>query len=527
MSEAIKKDPKDNKSSKEWAAHIEKAPSQIREDEPTVARTIGMIGMLFLVMGGLGRFGKWVNLFGLGSRLNPITMTVMIILGVIGLLTHAAFEKDLQIRRIYWGKGLALIGLGALCALIRLFTGEEAWFAVGYLMMFGGLFFLLAVLRHETDQLITDLTLQLMLYAGGAMASVAILFGNNFNGPFLIPYGIVLSILGLMFLVSYVRFQGVDSPKGVLISKGIGFLACVALAVGVLRSVGPPLIYALGWQGTQPDFYFIPNGLTYILIGSLYLMIFLFQNSDKPLVVLTRRELSSFFFSPIIYIVLAGVVIMGWFSYIQFAGSFFGEVATVEPIVRRMFWALIFVLMVTFMVPALTMRLLSEEKRTGTLEVLMTAPVKESSVVLSKFFAAFVLFLVMWTPLILYLIAFRMIGGQPFEYQVLFCFLIALIVTGAHFIGMGVFFSSLTGNQIASAVMTFTGMLALFAFYFLQGVVERESLWLPILRHMDYVSLWQRSFQGTFLPSQLLFHLSMTIIWLFATIKIMESRRWN
>src|SRR5438874_12989983 len=95
-----------------------------------------------------------------------------------------------------------------------------------------------------------------------------------------------------------------------------------------------------------------------------------------------------------------------------------------EPIVQYFILDWPPVICVIFIVPVLTMRLLSEEKRTGTLEVLLTAPVNESTVVLSKFLACLILYLVLWAPWGLFLVALRIIGGQPFDYQALMSFFI-------------------------------------------------------------------------------------------------------
>ena len=79
-----------------------------------------------------------------------------------------------------------------------------------------------------------------------------------------------------------------------------------------------------------------------------------------------------------------------------------------------------------FFVPALTMRLLSEEKRSGTLEVLMTAPVNEISVVLGKFFAAWIFYMLLWLPVWLFLISLRYFGGEEFDYRPVLSFTVAM-----------------------------------------------------------------------------------------------------
>jgi ABC-type transport system involved in multi-copper enzyme maturation permease subunit len=182
---------------------------------------------------------------------------------------------------------------------------------------------------------------------------------------------------------------------------------------------------------------------------------------------------------------------------------------------------------VIFVVPVLTMRLLSEERRTGTLEVLLTAPLDETTVVLSKFFAALIFFLVLCLPWGLFLVGLRVQGGEPFDYRPLLSFFIALAATGAGFLSMGLFFSSLTRNQIAAAVLTFVGMVALTLVYFLQTDLPLSSTAKVFLNYTSYLELWRDSLGGTLSPRYLIFHISAAIFWLFLTVKVLEARKWS
>jgi ABC-type transport system involved in multi-copper enzyme maturation permease subunit len=204
-----------------------------------------------------------------------------------------------------------------------------------------------------------------------------------------------------------------------------------------------------------------------------------------------------------------------------------------EPIVGRYFGVMPIICLI-FIVPVITMRLLSEERRTGTLEVLLTAPVREVTVVLSKFIAAWVFFMLTWVPWTLYLVALRVEGGQPFDYRPLFSFFIVLAVLGAGFVSMGLFFSSLTKSQIAAAVLTFAGMLLATLVSWLRAIiVMRQSVeapeqqpWAVVLRHLAYLETWEQSLSGSLVPKYLLFYLSAAILGLFLTVKVLEARKW-
>jgi ABC-2 type transport system permease protein len=94
---------------------------------------------------------------------------------------------------------------------------------------------------------------------------------------------------------------------------------------------------------------------------------------------------------------------------------------------------------------------------------------------------------------------------------------------------MGLFFSSLTRNQIAAALLSAAGMLGWTITFFLKGRDEGlalQNVWATLLKHVSYIDLWITSMQGLLAPQYLVFHISMTIFWLFLTVKVLEARRW-
>lgn len=507
-----------------WEGDVELAPSVLREDEPTVARTIAMIAASCVIFGGASLV---FNVTGLSQRIDLGWGLLILVVGMVGLLAHAAFDRDLQVRRLYWGLGLGLLAAGAVLCIVPTRVGVGALFGLGYPCMGGGLLFLLAVRRHETDVALRQLTQRVIGGAGLVMATLTFLLGNNFKGvEFLLPYGALLGLMGLAYLAAFLSNEPADSEWGWRAGLLTGVLGGAGFLIGLLRSALPPLFHAIGWATNKPELYVVPWGLTLMVLGVLYVMLALGYLSDRPLVVLTRRELAAFFLSPMAYIVLVGLTLVGSLMYWRFLAQALAQNLP-EPIVGDFTVSLWTVLLVTFIVPVLTMRLLSEEKRTGTLEVLLTAPVSESTVVVSKFIAALFLFLLVWVPLDLFLVGLRLGSGQPFDYRALYSFFVILAVTGAGFVSMGLFFSSLTRNQITSAVLTFAGMMGLFIIFFLKDRLAAGSAWSTVLTHMSYVDIWFSALEGVLVPKFLLFHLSMTVIWLFLAVKVLESRRWK
>jgi ABC-type Na+ efflux pump permease subunit len=175
------------------------------------------------------------------------------------------------------------------------------------------------------------------------------------------------------------------------------------------------------------------------------------------------------------------------------------------------------------------MRLLSEEQRVGTLEVLLTAPVNEWTVVLSKFFAALIFYLLAWLPWGVFLVALRVFSGEAFDYRPLLSFAITFTCTGAGFVAAGLFCSSMTRNQIIAAVFTFVIMLAHTGTHLIRyfARIPETSGWMEVLTYVSYLDLWLLSLQGLMAPRFLVFHLSLAVFFLFLSVKVLEARKWT
>jgi len=298
------------------------------------------------------------------------------------------------------------------------------------------------------------------------------------------------------------------------------------IAVFLVGSFANPLAKA-------PEPYMIPYGIILLGIGLAFVSVAVLTTSDSHLIVLTRRELSSYFYSPIAYIVLVGMAASSALGYYIFVDGLVGGppgTQIPEPIVRSYQTLTIFAAIQTvFLVPLLTMRTFSEEKRTGTLEVLLTAPVQESTIVLSKFISTWIFFLLSWAPAAIYLIGFRIVGGQPFDFKPLLSYYAALAACGVSFVGLGIFLSSLTKNQIVSASLT--GALL---FAQLLTVIVRQSsseFFSPGVRvafgKLDYLTLWGQALGGLLPVSDVILQLSLGVFWIFLTIKVLEIRKWG
>jgi len=460
------------------------------------------------------------------------------------LLFHSAWDADLQVRRMYGVLGFLWLAAGIVGSLIWTTDANGKVLFGSYFLPYGftcltlALLFLMSFTRNETEPAWRKTLIGVLGGVGLALA-LAGFVGGNISESFLLPYGLVLTVLGLFYLWAFVGLQGPDSDLGYRAGAALGVLGLLAILFALGRSVLPPLFFSWRWLNTRPDSYFVPSGLILLSLGLAYAGLSAALCSDNRTVVLFRRELAALFYSPLAYIVLFSFAVISWWFFWQFVANLYRTVDMrmaspediMEPIITRYLLAWFPVICVIITVPVLSMRLLSEEHRTGTLEVLLTAPVGEWTVVLSKFLAALVFYLMIWAPWGLCLLALRVEGGQPFEYRPLLSFYLMTACTGAAFLSMGLFFSSLTRSQIAAAVLTFMGMLLLTAMYFAKELLAQSqptgaSPWVAVATHISYLDLWITSLLGEITPKFYVFPISVTVLWLFLTSKVLESRKW-
>lgn len=174
--------------------------------------------------------------------------------------------------------------------------------------------------------------------------------------------------------------------------------------------------------------------------------------SLRTVLTIFRRELRSYFNSPVAYVVIVVfLAIVGWFFS---SNLFLMNIATMRVVFELV--PLVFL----FFIPAITMRLLAEEQKTGTIELLTTRPVRDSEIVLGKFLAAWVLVAITLLPTVLYVIILASLG--PLDIGPVVTGYLGLLLMAAVYIGIGIVASSLTENQIVAFIISFLIILALF-----------------------------------------------------------------
>jgi ABC-type transport system involved in multi-copper enzyme maturation permease subunit len=282
-----------------------------------------------------------------------------------------------------------------------------------------------------------------------------------------------------------------------------------------------------------PPPFLVPHGIILGAIGLAYLGVSVGAVSDLPFVVLTRRELAAYFCSPIAYIVLAAVTVIGGVGYSMFRGyilrgDLLGPAPKLEPILASFApGSVIGPIIVPFLVAGLTMRLFSEEKRSGTLDVLLTAPVSDAAVIASKFLACWLFFVLCWVPPCLLLLGLRVENAQPFDFRPILSFFLAVGVTGVEFVAIGLFFSSLTRNQVVAAFLTLSVIAAEWAMYLHQYSQSLTPILHTICDRLSYWILWESALAGQLPVRDCVLHLSIGVFFLFLTAKSLEARKWT
>lgn len=229
-----------------------------------------------------------------------------------------------------------------------------------------------------------------------------------------------------------------------------------------------------------------------------------------------KREFKSFFTTPLGYVIL---VIFNLFSGIQFwFGTLYSGTVEMSYVFN------IFPMLVLAAIPILTMRLLSEERRQKTDQALLTAPVSLVGIVMSKFFAAFLLYVIGVSVTLVYAVVLSFVANPGWSY-VLGNYL-GLVLLGAALIAVGLFISSITENQLVAAIVSYAVMFFLLMMDTIANLLPGEVI-SEFLYNLSFQTHYNRFYSGVVAVSDIMFFLSATFIFLFLTTRVMEKRRWS
>ncbi|HVL69870.1 MAG TPA: ABC transporter permease subunit [Vicinamibacterales bacterium] len=246
---------------------------------------------------------------------------------------------------------------------------------------------------------------------------------------------------------------------------------------------------------------------------------------------IARKELRSYFASPIGYVIVGlFALLFGWFFYMYL--SHFVRISEQmmmsgrtpnlnQDMIRGVL--LNSAVIILFVMPMITMRTYAEEKRSGTIELLLTSPVTDVQIILGKFFGAMGLYAVMLGVTVLYMLILFWYGNP--EWKPLVAGYLGLLLMGGCFVSVGLLISSVTKNQIVAAVMTFAVFLMLWVINWIgesSGPTTREIVtYLSITDHFDDFA------RGVIDTKHIVYYLSFITFGLFLTAKSVDSERWR
>ena len=256
------------------------------------------------------------------------------------------------------------------------------------------------------------------------------------------------------------------------------------------------------------------------------------MNSIRNIVTIAGKELRSYFASPIAYVIIGLFsLLFGWFFYaylmmfvreseqmMQFGG---GSANVNQRMIRGVLQNA--AVLILFVMPMITMRTYAEEKRSGTIELLLTSPLTDFQIIMGKFLGAMALYVAMLAVTLVH-IALLFMAGKPEWIPILTTYL-GLILMGGCFIAVGLLISSLTKNQIVAVMVTFTVFLMLWVINWIASFVgptaQQVLNYLSITDHLDDFT------RGIIDTKHLMYYVSFIAFGLFLTARAVDTERWK
>lgn len=245
----------------------------------------------------------------------------------------------------------------------------------------------------------------------------------------------------------------------------------------------------------------------------------------RGFVPILKRELFALFVTPLAWVLIALFLFYQGFHFMLLVSSFAGDGGVSEqgPLQLFLGGTIFHYLPILFLCPLLTMRAFSEERRSGTIESLLTAPVTPLGVVLAKYVASFVMYLVMWLPTLAYAWILSRYGGV--EMRTVMTAYLAIVLTGMAYVAIGVMTSALTSSQLVAALISGLTLIALFLASMLESL---DPGTLHDVGHYVSISGMMSEFaRGVIDSRRLVFIATLVLLPLFFTVRTVESWRWG
>ena len=247
-----------------------------------------------------------------------------------------------------------------------------------------------------------------------------------------------------------------------------------------------------------------------------------------------KKEAKSYFTSPIAYVVITVFLVLAgfffhsiirWFNDQAFQlarNPVYYQQININQMVYSPFFHNVSIILL-LVIPLLTMRLLSEEKKIKTDELLFTSPLSITEIIIGKYLASLFVLLAMLLLTGVYS-AFTFAWGNP-ELAPLLIGYLGLFLMGSAFMAIGIFFSSLTENQIVSAVLTFGALLLFWVLNW--AAFSLSGYWRDILNYLSFFQHFDDMTRGILDTTHLVYYLTFIFFGLFLTHSVIQSRRWS
>ena len=254
----------------------------------------------------------------------------------------------------------------------------------------------------------------------------------------------------------------------------------------------------------------------------------------RNILAIAQKELKSYFSSPIAYLVIGLFALFFGYFYAVYLQVFLRDSMSMgqlgqnqqpmnvnqqmlRPVLQNVTVLLLFVL------PAVTMRSYAEERRSGTIELLLTSPLSDLQIIMGKFLGALSLYAVMLSVTLVHVGALFLYGSP--EWKPIVTSYLGLLLLGGSFLSVGLFISTLTSNQIVAYVVTFSTFLMLWVISwigsFSSGMFTDVTAYLSIIEHLDDFT------KGVIDTTHVIYYLSLITFGLFLTAKSVDTERWR
>lgn len=251
----------------------------------------------------------------------------------------------------------------------------------------------------------------------------------------------------------------------------------------------------------------------------------------RHVLVMARRELATYFFGPMAFLILLAFQVIAWLNFWDLVDALARNNRALsslrDPLNSYITGSTPFWIGMLVAVPALTMRLLAEERRSGTLEPLLTAPVTEAQVVVAKWLAGVIMYLVLLIPFALYLPFLYYQAKYYFDLGPVVAVGAGLVTLGMMFVAIGIFFSALTRNQIVAAIGTFAVLfvLVLINTALANYATLQRANWGGTVGFVSVINQLTTLGTGRLDLRFLAIHVSTCALMLYLTTKVVQFRR--